>query len=137
MVRGGRRRDDSSLRVDRRVRFSRESLLALLVDVSPREAFELSRGVESVAGQDDEFSGVVGDVSLVAVVFELKASTSMLGDDRTVGRDGVGSLADGLGLAVPLVTGPARRRGSMGVSVVRCGNGSELGAVVSWLLILC
>lgn len=122
-VRGARLREDSSFRVDRRVRFSLRTSLALILaavdDVllmvallfamigsTPLDVVELSRSSGELSAVADVVICVGlwwpllddGEMSLLALVFELKASTSMLGDVR-MGRgravSWVDSLADG------------------------------------------
>lgn len=90
-----------------------------------------------------------GEWSVVALVFELKASTSMLGEERTTGRTVVDSMADGwwwwcwwwwwwlFAVTLPLVTATARRVGSWGVSLF-CGTADCSGGQVGseeWLLV--
>lgn len=113
VVRGARLRDDSSARVERLVRFSLRTSLALILfatdvnvdtDSTPLEQVELSSSCVDVStvmwlSLWPLLDG--GDVlspACTPLVLELKASTSMLGDVRTLER-AVGvvveSFADG------------------------------------------
>lgn len=99
VVRGARLREDSSFLVDRLVRFSLRASFALILaaDVAvvvfkmtgstPFDVLELSRSSAVSAVEDMLICDLWplfddGEESLVALVFELKASTSMLGEER-------------------------------------------------------